>query len=98
VQAGVGFILLAALAGSLRYDLVRSNALKIVCTAGFTLVALAIFVYNDQVLWVPGLILAAGSMLGAHLAVNITIKLSQTTLKWILFIMTLVASAAAMIY
>jgi hypothetical protein len=37
-------------------------------------------------------------MLGAHLAVNITIKLSQTTLKWILFIMTLVASAAAMIY
>ncbi|MFN3236101.1 MAG: sulfite exporter TauE/SafE family protein, partial [Pseudomonadales bacterium] len=29
VQAGVGFILIAALAGSLRYDLVRANALKV---------------------------------------------------------------------
>ncbi len=98
VQAGVGFILLAAIAGSLRYDLVRANALKIVCTAAFTFVALAIFVWNDQVLWVPGLILAVGSMLGAHLAVKITINLSQKTLKWFLFVMTIVASAAALLF
>ena len=36
VQAGVGFILLAALAGGLRYDLVRANALKMVCSLSFT--------------------------------------------------------------
>ena len=36
VQAGVGFILITALAGSLRYDLVRTNALKVVCVAVFT--------------------------------------------------------------
>ncbi|MCG6872329.1 MAG: sulfite exporter TauE/SafE family protein, partial [Gammaproteobacteria bacterium] len=29
VQAGVGFVLIAALAGTLRYDLVRTNALKL---------------------------------------------------------------------
>ncbi len=98
VQAGVGFILLAAVAGSLRYDLVRANALKIVCTAAFTILSLAIFVWNDQVLWVPGLILAAGSMIGAHLAVKITIQLSQKALKWFLFIMTIVASLAALIF
>lgn len=97
VQAGVGFILIVAIAGGLRYDLVRTNALKIVCTAAFTAVALAIFIVNDQILWVPGLILASGTMIGAHIAVRITINISQKALKWFLFLMTLAASAAAML-
>jgi len=98
VQAGVGFILIAALAGSLRYDLVRANALKLVCSLGFTTVALAIFVMNDQVLWLPGLILAVGTMGGAHIAVKFAITARPTTLKWFLFIMTLCGSIAAMIF
>ena len=95
VQAGVGFILIAAIAGSLRYDLVRTNALKIVCTAAFTLLALVIFVFRNQIMWIPGLTLAIGSMVGAHLAVNITINISPKALKWFLFIMTICASLAA---
>lgn len=98
VQAGVGFILIAALAGSLRYDLVRANALKLVCSLGFTTVALAIFVMNDQVRWLPGLILAIGTMAGAHIAVKYAITAKPTTLKWFLFIMTLCGSVAAMIF
>ena len=97
VQAGVGFILIAAIAGGLRYDLARTNALKIVCTLGFTAVALVVFIFNDQILWVPGLVLAIGSMAGAHIAVKITITLSQKTLKWILFVMTIMASAFALL-
>ena len=50
VQAGVGFVLLAALAGVLRYDLVRANALKVAATAIFAVVALVVFVARDQVL------------------------------------------------
>lgn len=95
VQAGVGFILIAALAGSLRYDLVRTNALKMVCTLVFTALALVIFIWQGQVLWLPGLILALGTMLGAHLAVKWAISVPQATIKWFLFIMTLCASAAA---
>ncbi|MCW8826612.1 MAG: sulfite exporter TauE/SafE family protein, partial [Gammaproteobacteria bacterium] len=98
VQAGVGFILIAALAGSLRYDLVRANALKLVCSLGFTTVALAIFIINDQVLWLPGLVLAIGTMAGAHLAVKFAITAKPSTLKWFLFIMTLCGSVAAMIF
>mgnify|MGYP003341264103 CR=1 FL=1 len=41
-QGGVGFVLIAALAGTLRYDLLRTNALKMLCTGTFTLVSLAI--------------------------------------------------------
>ena len=98
VQAGVGFILIAALAGSLRYDLVRTNALKMVCTAIFSIVALAVFVVRDQVLWLPGLILAAGTVTGAMLSVRFAITVSQNTLKWMLFIMVTISCGAAMFF
>ncbi|GAB3487335.1 sulfite exporter TauE/SafE family protein [Marinomonas epiphytica] len=97
VQAGVGFILIAALAGTLRYDLVRTNALKMVCTLGFTALALGVFIWNDQILWLPGLILASGTMLGSHLAVKMAITANPNHLKWFLFIMTVCGSAAALL-
>lgn len=96
IQAGVGFVLIAALAGTLRYDIVSTNALKIVCTVAFTAVALALFIYNDQVQWVPGLLLAAGASLGAWLAVNIAINIKPKTMKLLLFLMTLMAVAAVL--
>ncbi|MEZ5524189.1 MAG: sulfite exporter TauE/SafE family protein [Pseudomonadales bacterium] len=97
VQAGVGFILIAAIAGSLRYDLVRTNALKMLCTIGFTLIALTVFIARGQVQWVPGLVLACGTMVGAHFAVKMALKVSQKALKWFLFVMTLFACGAAML-
>lgn len=96
VQAGVGFILITVLAGTLRYDLVRSNALKLVCSVAFTVVSLIIFIIDDSIQWVPGLVLAVGMMAGAWVAVKIAISISQKAMKWFLFLMTLVACAAAM--
>ena len=98
MQAGVGFILIAALAGGLRYDLVRSNALKLVCTAAFSVLALVVFVARGQVLWIPGLILAAGTVVGATLSVRFAIHVAQTTLKWILFVMVAITCGAAFLY
>lgn len=96
VQAGVGFVLLTALAGTLRYDLVHANALKVVCTLFFTGVALLIFIWQGQVLWLAGLVLALGNMLGAVLGVRLAIRFSPLTLKRVLFVMTLVAVVAAL--
>lgn len=98
VQAGVGFILIAALAGGLRYDLVRTNALKMVCTATFSFVALVVFVARDQVLWAPGLILAAGMVVGTSLSVKFAISMPQNTLKWFLFIMVTLTCVGALLY
>ena len=93
VQAGVGFILLAALAGGLRYDLVRANALKMTCALAFTVIAVIVFVFFGQIRWIPGLILAVGTMAGAHLAVKFAVTASAATIKWFLFVMTLFAVA-----
>tara|TARA_R110002072_G_scaffold303107_2_gene493740 strand:+ start:14040 stop:14798 length:759 start_codon:yes stop_codon:yes gene_type:complete len=98
VQAGVGFILLAALAGGLRYDLVRANALKMVCTLSFTFVSLGVFIWFDQIKWIPGLILALGTMLGSYLSVKFAISVKQSTIKWFLFAMTLVSCIAAVVF
>ena len=97
VQAGVGFMLIAALAGGLRYDLVRTNALKTVCTGVFSLVALLVFTLRGQVWWIPGLVLAAGSILGAMAGVRFAINVSQNTLKWILFVMVTATCAGVIL-
>ena len=92
VHAGIGFILIAVLAGSLRYDLVRANALKVVFTALFSFVAILIFTLRGQIWWIPGLILGAGSFLGAVLGVRFTLRLNEKILKWILLLMVLCLS------
>jgi len=95
VQAAVGFVLIAALAGALRYDLVRANALKLACTGIFSLVALVVFVARGQVLWVPGLILAAGMVIGVRLSVRFAISVDQKVLRWFLLVMVVVVCLAA---
>ncbi len=98
VQGGVGFIMITTFAGILRYDLVSSNALKVLCTIFFTGIALAIFIINDQVRWIPGLILAIGTMTGAVIGVKLALNIPPKSIKWFLFIMTLVASLAAIFH
>lgn len=97
VQAGVGFVLIAAIAGGLRYDLVKANALKILCTMAFTAVALGVFIVRGQVSWVPGLILAVATMAGAQVGVRLALKVSQRFMKWFLLLMTIAASLGAML-
>lgn len=91
VQAGVGFILLAVLTAGLRYDLLRANALKMSCALAFTTVALGVFLIFDLVRWMPGLVLAAGAMTGAWLAVKLAVNISQPTLRRLLFVLTVAA-------
>ncbi|MDF1782294.1 MAG: sulfite exporter TauE/SafE family protein [Alcanivoracaceae bacterium] len=95
IQAGVGFILIVALAGALRYDLVRSNALKMACTALFSIVALAVFVARDQVQWVPGLVLAAAQVVGVQLSVKFALNVSQAVLRWVLLVLVIAVCIAA---
>jgi len=73
IQAGVGFVLLTVLAGILRYDLVRANALKLVCTLVFTVPALIVFVAAGQVAWIPATIVAVATVLGSQLGVRLAI-------------------------
>jgi uncharacterized membrane protein YfcA len=94
VQAGVGFVLLWVLGGLLRYDLVRGNALKAVCTSVFGLLSLAVFVAAGQVAWLPAVVLAAGTTTGAMLSVRFALS-APGAIRWIVLATVLAAVVAA---
>ncbi len=95
IQAGVGFVLIAAFVGVLNYDLLRANAMKVVATVIFTSIALIVFIVRDQVAWIPGILLGVGSIVGAQIAVKFAVEVKAKTLKIMVLVMTIFASAAA---
>lgn len=95
VQGGVGFLLLFALVGVLRYSLLAGNALKLVCTGIFGAVALSIFALRGQVLWVPGLIITVGTVIGVRLSIGFAVKANAGTLRVILLLAVIAACVAA---
>jgi uncharacterized membrane protein YfcA len=95
IQAGVGIFLLAALVLSIGYDLVRANAVKVLIILCFTISSLAVFIYNDQVLWGIGLLLAIGNSLGGWVAARMAVERGAGFVRWILI--AVVAVSAAML-
>lgn len=93
IQAGVGIFLLAGLVLGAGFDLVRANAVKVLIVLCFTLFALAIFLWNGQVVWKIGLILAVGNMLGAWVAARMAVKRGAVFVRWLLI--AVVAGSAA---
>ncbi len=85
IQGAVGFLIIFALtlAG---YDLVRTNALKVLVVLIFTPFALFIFIINGQVDYLKGLILAAGSAAGAWLATKVVVEKGHNFLRWLVMI------------
>ena len=85
IQAGVGFLLLGVLVGTLRHDLIRANALKLVVTLAFGIVALTIFAWAGLVSWTPAVVLAVASVFGARIGVHVMLKVPATGLRWFVF-------------
>lgn len=85
IQAGVGFILIAVIAGVLRYDIIAANALKLVCTLVFGIVALAVFALAGQVVWLTALLLSLYTAVGSQLGVRFALRVPQRVVRWIVF-------------
>ncbi len=84
VQAGVGFFILAVL-GLAGLDLVRGNALKVLIILLFTTLSLGIFAWQGKVEWLPGLVLAAGNLLGGQIGVHLTVLKGH---RWVRTVVT----------
>lgn len=92
IQAGVGIFLLAGLVLGAGYELVRANAMKNLIVMASTFFALAVFVVNDQVAWLPGLVLAVGNMLGAWVAARMAVEKGARFVRWILIAVVAVSA------
>jgi hypothetical protein len=95
IQAGVGFILIAVIGGVLRYDIVAANALKLICTLVFGIVALAVFAVAGQVVWLTALLLAVYTTAGAQLGVRFALRVPARVIRWIVFVAVIASCVAA---
>ena len=73
LQAGLGFLIIAALTTLGGLDFVRTNAIKVALVLAGQVVALAIFAAAGTVDWVAGSALAVGSTVGAWHAARMQI-------------------------
>lgn len=83
IQAGVGFLLILSLSLAVGYDLVKSNALKLAIVLLFSAMSLLIFAVSGMVMWIHGLVLAAGNMAGALIAVRFAVKRGAKQVRWV---------------
>ena len=65
LQAGAGLVFLGILAGGLRFDLVRANALKALVMLVYIAATVAVFAAAGMVHWEPAAFMSIGSVIGA---------------------------------
>ena len=93
IQAGVGIFLLAGLVLSAGYNLVHANATKMLINLIFTIVALGVFIYNDQVRWDIGLLLAIGNAAGGWIAARMAVNRGAEFVRYVLIVVIVLAAA-----
>jgi uncharacterized membrane protein YfcA len=86
IQAGIGFLLLAATSAA-GFNLIRGNALKVTVVLTFTPLALVLFAWNGKVNWAMGFALAAGNFLGGLAGVHLQVLKGH---KWVRSVVTVV--------
>ncbi len=91
VQAGVGFLVLAAttLAG---LNLVKGNAVKVLSILVYSFFALGVFAWQGKVVWQLGLALAAGNVVGSLIGVRFTVLKGH---RWVKAVVTVTVIALA---
>jgi hypothetical protein len=92
LQAGVGIFLLAALVLLGGHDLVRANARKAFVVMLFTIPALLLFVWQDQVLWLAAIALSLGSAVGGWLGTKLTVKWGPGFVRAVLILVIAVSA------
>jgi len=80
IQAGVGFLIMAALTSINKFSLVKTNSAKVFVVFIYTIASLGVFIWEDVINWEFGIALAAGNSLGAWVASRWSVAKGD---KWI---------------
>jgi uncharacterized membrane protein YfcA len=86
IQAGVGFLIIAALTSIHGFSLVKTNSIKVFVVLIYTIAALAVFIYEGKVNWLYGGVLAVGNSSGAWFASRWSVDKGDKVIKIILVI------------
>ncbi len=92
IQAGVGFLMIAALTSINGFSLVKTNSAKVFVALIYTSAAIIVFIIEDQINWEYGIVLATGNSLGGWIGSRWSVNKGD---KWIkrFLVVTVVALA-----
>jgi len=93
IQMGMGILFLASLVLISKYSILDANFIKIIICAALLFPALLIYVYNDQVDWLPALALASGQGLGGWLATKYALENENASI-WVRRLLIIMISLA----
>ena len=82
IYIGLGFLILAITIWTMNLDIVTANVIKGFVIFLSTPFALAVFIYNDQVEWVAGLLHGVGNILGAVMASHWAMSWGVKFVRW----------------
>lgn len=89
IQAGVGIFLLSALILGEGLTIAKANGIKLMIVLIYTIPSLLLFVFNDQVYWAFGLLLAVGQIFGAWVAAKFATRYENANV-WIRYLLILI--------
>jgi len=96
IQAGVGFLLMAALFYFAGLNLLKVNMHKVFIVFLYTIPAFLIFSFSGNVGWILGLILAAGNGLGGWLGAHVSVKKGEKVIR-VMLVIVLIGMAVKLI-
>lgn len=86
IQIGVGFILMPILYRVMGLDLVRVNMYKVFVVLVYTIVALAVFASQLELMWWAGIGLAVGNSIGGWYGAHSTVKKGEVWIKRVMYV------------
>lgn len=86
IQVGVGFILMPILHRVMGLDLIRVNMHKVFIVLVYTVVALAVFASQLELLWWTGVGLAIGNAIGGWLGAHTTVSHGERFIRQVLYL------------
>ena len=84
IQAGVGYLIIAALGLIHQLNMTRINSIKVYVVLFYNVIAIIIFSYNGLVEWQYGLVLALGSGTGGWITSRWSVNKADKKIKTIL--------------
>ena len=90
IQAGVGFLIMAALRHLLHLDLVRINMHKVFIVLVYTVPVIFIFGFTGNINWLTALYMSGGYALGAWISAKVSISRGEKVVKIVLCIAILI--------
>jgi len=89
IQAGVGFLVIAALSLINNMNLIKINSAKVFVILIYLTSSLAVFIYNDKVFWTWGLTLAIGNSFGGWIGSRWQVSKGEIWIKRVMVIMVI---------